>query len=135
MYSLISLLRGPFLSIFVKAMWFVLYANSTSLQIAPEDIRWESGDPRVSHREGYHGPGHSMNHPVRQNNAPGVGRGRGVPLGQSRKDFLPPLAGIGKNRVKRSDDINLLDTTFVIREVSINQLGVTYMELLLNADW
>lgn len=47
--------------------------------------------------------------------APGAGRGRGLTKAQSRKDFPISQNGIGK---KGSDDIQLLHTDTLIKEVS-----------------
>lgn len=56
-----------------------------------------------------------MNRPVGRDSVPGVGRGRGVTKGQSRKDFLSSQNGIGK---KAPDDIQLLHTETLIKEVA-----------------
>ncbi|XAR54313.1 hypothetical protein NMG60_11029381 [Bertholletia excelsa] len=78
-------------------------------EISPEDIQWEGEDPGISRQPGYGGPGHMMG----RSGGPG-GRGRGVTKGQSRKDFPPAQNGIGK---KRSDEIQILNTETLIKEV------------------
>ncbi|KAJ0038887.1 hypothetical protein Pint_24103 [Pistacia integerrima] len=60
-------------------------------EISPEDIQWEGRD-----------------------SVSGAGRGRGVPKGQSRKDFMPSQNGIGK---KAPDDIQIRHTASLIKEV------------------
>lgn len=69
-------------------------------------------DPGISRQGGYGGSGPGMNRP----GGPGPGRGRGLPKGQSRKDFPPSQNGIGK---KSLDDIQLLHTDSLIKEVCI----------------
>lgn len=88
------------------------------MQISPEDIQWVDEDPGISHCGGYGGSGHGMNRSVGRDSVPGSGRGRGIRKGQSRKDFLPPQNGIGK---KAPDDIHLLHTDTLIKEVSENR--------------
>ncbi|KZV27515.1 hypothetical protein F511_04566 [Dorcoceras hygrometricum] len=77
-------------------------------EISPEDIQWESEDPEVSHLRNYGGPGNGLNRP------PGASRGRGLTKGQSRKEIPPSQNGIEK---KRPDDIQLLQTDTLIKEV------------------
>lgn len=60
-----------------------------------------------------------MNRSVGRDSVPGVGRGRGVPKGQSRKDFLSSQNGAGK---KAPDDIQILHTDTLIQEVAENKL-------------
>ncbi|KAJ9158695.1 hypothetical protein P3X46_024256 [Hevea brasiliensis] len=83
-------------------------------EISPEDIQWEGEGPGVSHRGGYSGSGLAMNRSVGRDSVPGVGRGRGITKGQSRKDLLPSQNGIGK---KLPDDIQILHTDTLIKEV------------------
>ncbi|KAK2379218.1 hypothetical protein P8452_35738 [Trifolium repens] len=84
-------------------------------EISPEDIQWVGEDPGINnHRGGFGGSGHGVNRSVGRNSGPGVGRGRGVPKGQSRKDFLASQNGIGK---KAPDDIQILHTDALIKEV------------------
>ncbi|CAL8113450.1 unnamed protein product [Prunus armeniaca] len=83
-------------------------------EISPEDIQWVGEDPGISHRGGYGGSGHGINRSVGRDNVPVPGRGRGIPKGQSRKDFPPSQNGIGK---KAPDDIQLLHTDTLIKEV------------------
>ncbi|XP_058006860.1 protein EMSY-LIKE 4 isoform X2 [Hevea brasiliensis] len=83
-------------------------------EISPEDIQWEGEDPGIPHRGGYGGSGHATNRSVGRDSIPGVGRGRGVTKGQSRKDLLPSQNGIGK---KLPDDIQILHTDTLIKEV------------------
>ncbi|KAB1224884.1 hypothetical protein CJ030_MR1G008842 [Morella rubra] len=82
-------------------------------EISPEDIQWVGEDPGISHRSSYGGSGHGTNRSGRDS-LPGVGRGRGVTKGHSRKDFLPSQNGIGK---KAPDDIKILQTDTLIKEV------------------
>ncbi|XP_044490802.1 protein EMSY-LIKE 3 isoform X2 [Mangifera indica] len=83
-------------------------------EISPEDIQWEGEDPGISHRGGYGGPGHGVSRTVGRDIFSGAGRGRGVPKGQSRKDFMPSQNGIGK---KAPDDIQMRHTASLIKEV------------------
>ncbi|KAI5341595.1 PREDICTED: EMSY-LIKE [Prunus dulcis] len=83
-------------------------------EISPEDIQWVGEDPGISRRGGYGGSGHGINRSVGRDNVPVPGRGRGIPKGQSRKDFPPSQNGIGK---KAPDDIQLLHTDTLIKEV------------------
>lgn len=55
-----------------------------------------------------------MNRSVGRDSVPGIGRGRGVPKGQSRKDFLSSQNGVLK---KAPDDIQILHTDTLIKEV------------------
>ncbi|KAG6435129.1 hypothetical protein SASPL_106780 [Salvia splendens] len=82
-------------------------------EISPSDIKWDGEDPGISRRGSYGGAACGIGRPLGQDNAPGLGRGRGLPKGQSRND-LPPQNGIGK---KRLDDIQLLHTETLIKEV------------------
>ncbi|WCJ19010.1 Emsy N Terminus (ENT) domain-containing protein [Euphorbia peplus] len=84
------------------------------MEISPEDIQWDGDDPGVSRRGGYGGSGHTMNRSAGRDGIPGVGRGRGAPKGQSRKDLLSSQNGIGK---KIPDDIQILHTDTLIKEV------------------
>lgn len=59
-----------------------------------------------------------MNRPVGRDSGPGAGRGRGLAKPQSRKGF-PPSQNGGK---KGSDDIQLLHTETLIKEVSSSSL-------------
>lgn len=63
-----------------------------------------------------------MNRSIGRDSAPGTGRGRGLPKGQSRKDFPPSQNGIGK---KGLDDIRLLHTDSLIKEVGKSSLSNT----------
>ncbi|RVW93589.1 Protein EMSY-like 3 [Vitis vinifera] len=83
-------------------------------RISPEDIQWDGEDPGISRRGGYDGSGHGMNRAVGRDSVQGAGRGRGLPKGQSKKDFLPSQNGIGK---KAPDDIQILHTDTLIKEV------------------
>lgn len=60
-----------------------------------------------------------MNRSVGRDRVPGAGRGRGATKGQSRKDFAPSQNGLGK-KVPVSDDIKLLNTETLIKEVTEN---------------
>ncbi|XP_022744925.1 protein EMSY-LIKE 1-like isoform X6 [Durio zibethinus] len=82
-------------------------------EISPDDIRWDGEDPGISYRggHGFHGAKKSFS---RGGPAPGPGRGRGSMKGQSRKEFLPSQNG---NAKKVSDDIELLNTDTLVKEV------------------
>ncbi|GLU00226.1 hypothetical protein SLE2022_176070 [Rubroshorea leprosula] len=82
-------------------------------EISPEDIQWE-GDPGIPHRGGYGGPGHVINRSSGRDVVSGVGRGRGITKGPSRKDFFASQNGIGK---RAPDDIQILHTDTLIKEV------------------
>ncbi|XP_011625434.1 protein EMSY-LIKE 3 isoform X2 [Amborella trichopoda] len=84
-------------------------------EICPEDITWEGEDPGISRRGGRGGPGRGIKKSVGRGGAvSGLGRGRGGPKNQSKKDFPPTQNGIGK---KASDDIEILHTDTLIKEV------------------
>ncbi|KAJ4848799.1 hypothetical protein Tsubulata_037236 [Turnera subulata] len=83
-------------------------------EISPEDIKWLGEDPGITHRGSHGGSGQGMNKSVGWDGGPGMGRGRGVPKGQSRKDLLPSQNGIGK---KVPNDIHILHTDTLIKEV------------------
>ncbi|KAG8087090.1 hypothetical protein GUJ93_ZPchr0010g9064 [Zizania palustris] len=83
-------------------------------EIAPEDIRWEGGDPGIIQQgrgAAAHGSKKSNN---RSGPMSGAGRGRGPPKNTSRKDFPPSQNGVGK---KSSDCIEILHTETLIKEV------------------
>lgn len=88
------------------------------LQISPEDIRWEGDDPGILHRGGHSGQGLGVKKFFGHGGGDtlGVGRGRGQPKFQARKELIRPQNGIG-NRV--SDDIELLNTETLVKEVEI----------------
>ncbi|OMO69790.1 hypothetical protein CCACVL1_19265 [Corchorus capsularis] len=83
-------------------------------EISPEDIQWESEDPGIPHRGVCGGSGHGMSRSVGRDGMPRAGRGRGLPKGPSRKDFVPVQNGSGKKAV---DDIQILHTDTLIKEV------------------
>ena len=89
------------------------------MQISPEDIQWVDEDPGISHRGNYGVSGHGINRSMGRDGGPGPGRGRGVAKGQSRKELLPSQNGIGK---KVPDDLQILHTDSLIREVCVNML-------------
>ncbi|XP_042452546.1 protein EMSY-LIKE 1-like isoform X2 [Zingiber officinale] len=79
-------------------------------EILPEDIRWEGGDPGISHRSGQ-----SIKKPSgRTRAAPGAGRGRITRKKQAKKDFPPFQNGINK---KSLDHLEIFNTEMLIREV------------------
>ncbi|KAF3787811.1 EMSY-LIKE 3 protein [Nymphaea thermarum] len=83
-------------------------------EISPEDIRWEGEDPGISHR-GRGGPGREVKKSMARGGAVvGVGRGRGTPKTQSKKEYAPTQNGIGK---KDPDKIEILHTESLIKEV------------------
>lgn len=81
-------------------------------EISPEDIQWEGEDPGIPHKGGY---GHGMGRPIGRDSGPGGGRGRGLTKSQTRKDFPPAQNGIGKK--SGLDNIQLLHTDTLIKEV------------------
>jgi hypothetical protein len=87
--------------------------------MGPEDIRWQGDDPGIY--QGVRGaPGSGgKKSSSRGGPTPGTGRGRGLPKHVSRKDFPPSQNGVGK---RSSDDIDILHTESLIKEVSL----VTY---------
>lgn len=95
-------------------------ANETwewvDLRELPEgDIQWEGEVLGVPRRTDRGGPGRSVKKPVGRGGAvPGASKGRGGSKNQMKKDFLPSQNGIGK---KRSDDIEILHTDTLIKEV------------------
>ncbi|GLT39764.1 hypothetical protein SLA2020_323290 [Shorea laevis] len=82
-------------------------------EISPEDIQWE-GDPGIPHRGGYGGSGHGINRSASRDGVSGIGRGRGITKGPSRKEFFASQNGIGK---RAPDDIQILHTDTLIKEV------------------
>ncbi|XP_059645402.1 protein EMSY-LIKE 3-like isoform X2 [Cornus florida] len=83
-------------------------------EISSEDIRWESGDPGVSRRSGRGGLGRGVKKSMARGGAVGVGRGRGISKGPSKKDFPTSENGIGK---KALGDIEIFHTDTLIKEV------------------
>ncbi|XP_031738481.1 protein EMSY-LIKE 1 isoform X2 [Cucumis sativus] len=81
-------------------------------EIPPEDIRWDSEDPGMTHRGG-HG-GQSRVYRRSQSLGGGGGRGRGHSKSHSRKEVSPSQNGVGK---KGLDDIELLNTEALVQEV------------------
>ncbi|XP_074573415.1 protein EMSY-LIKE 3-like [Curcuma longa] len=81
-------------------------------EIPPEDIRWEGGDPGISHRSGQ-----GIKKPsVRTRAVPGARRGRITTKKQAKKDFPPFQNGINK---KSADDLEIFNTEILIREVKL----------------
>lgn len=107
-----------FFVVFLKSFFKGQIYISSLRQISPEDIQWEGEDPGISRHGNYGGSGRGMNRPVGRDSAPGAGRGRGLTKPQSRKGF-PPSQNGGK---KGSDDIQLLQTETLIKEVSNSNL-------------
>ncbi|GLT82319.1 hypothetical protein SLE2022_007090 [Rubroshorea leprosula] len=84
-------------------------------EISPEDIRWESDDPRISRKGGRPGPGRGIKKSMpRGGGVTGAGRGRGTIKGQAKKDFPLSQNGVGR---KALDDIEILHTDTLIKEV------------------
>lgn len=83
--------------------------------MAPEDIRWEGGDPGIIQQgrgATVHGGKKSSS---RNGPMSGPGRGsRGPQKNTSRKEFPPSQNGVGK---KSSDCIEILHTESLIKEV------------------
>lgn len=96
-----------------------------SSQISPEDIQWVGEDPGIFHHGGYGGSGHGISRPDGRDGGPAPARGRGMSKSQLRKDFPPSQNGIGK---KGSDDIQLLHTDTLIKEVAIELDFVSYLD-------
>ncbi|KAL5223043.1 hypothetical protein ABZP36_027756 [Zizania latifolia] len=83
-------------------------------EIAPEDIRWEGGDPGII-QQGRGAPAHgSKKSSSRSGPMSGAGRGRGPQKNTFSKDFPPSQNGVGK---KGSDCIEILHTETLIKEV------------------
>lgn len=88
-----------------------------NLQIPDEDIQWEGEDPGISRRMGHGEPGQGIKKSVGHGSAiPSVGRGRGYPKNETKTDFPTSQNGIRK---KGSDDIEILHTDSLIKEVSM----------------
>ncbi|MQL69652.1 hypothetical protein Taro_001926 [Colocasia esculenta] len=86
-------------------------------EISPEDLHWDGEDPGIiTHQVGRGGPpGRGVKKTGGRGGAvAGAGRGRGALKNQSKKDFPPSQNGIGR---KGSDDIEILDTESLIKEV------------------
>lgn len=86
-------------------------------EIPPEDIRWEGDDVGISHGAASHGsgPGRGPKRPTNRGGVgPGAGRGRPV-KNQPRKDVPPSQNGAASLKV--SDDIELLNTDALVKEV------------------
>ncbi|KAK4791653.1 hypothetical protein SAY86_032066 [Trapa natans] len=84
-------------------------------EISPDDIRWEGEDPGVSRRGIRPGAGRGVKKLApRGGSAAGLGRGRGIPKSQSKKDILSAQNGIGK---KARGDIQILHTDTLLKEV------------------
>ncbi|KAG7027775.1 Protein EMSY-LIKE 3 [Cucurbita argyrosperma subsp. argyrosperma] len=84
-------------------------------EIPPEDIRWDSEDPGMSHRGGHGGQSRVYRRSQSLGGfAPGSGRGRGQSKNQPRKELSPSQNGVGK---KVFDDIELLNTEALVKEV------------------
>ncbi|KAL5808411.1 hypothetical protein ACOSQ3_029102 [Xanthoceras sorbifolium] len=85
-------------------------------EIPHEDIRWEGLDAGKSYRGGHNGQGRGMKkHIGRGGPFPGAGKGRGPARGQGpfRKEFMS-----SQNRIEKvSDDIELLNTETLVKEV------------------
>lgn len=91
------------------------------LQISPEDIRWEGEEPGILHRGGDRGQARGVRKPLSHSGViSGVGRGRGSIKGQSKKELLPSQNGIGR---KVSDDLELLNTDTLVKEVCMTKLS------------
>ncbi|GLT38662.1 hypothetical protein SLA2020_128940 [Shorea laevis] len=82
-------------------------------EIPPEDIRWDGEDPSIPYRGGRGGRGVKKTY-SHGTPAPGAGRGRGSAKGQFRKEYIPSQNGVAK---KASEDIELLDTETLVKEV------------------
>lgn len=84
------------------------------MQIPPEDIQWEGEDPGLPHGGGHGGQARG---PKKPSSRGGPGTGRGRPMkSQPKKDFLPAQNG---NAQRVSDDIELLNTDALVKEVCI----------------
>lgn len=89
------------------------------MQISPEDIRWEGEEK--GHQGGHNGQGRGVKKSLNRGGFIGSGgRGRGPVRGLSTKDSLPPQNGVAK---KVSDDIELLNTDALVKEVSVMDLS------------
>jgi hypothetical protein len=84
----------------------------------PDDIIWKDGDPGLYlGGRGAQGSGGKKS-TSRGMSTPGTGRGRGSQKNMSRKDFQRSQNGVGK---RSSDDIDILHTESLIKEVSIEE--------------
>jgi hypothetical protein len=73
------------------------------------------------HRGGHSGQARGVRKPLSQTGViSGVGRGRGSIRGQSKKELLPSQNGIGR---KVSDDLELLNTDSLVKEVCMTELS------------
>ncbi|RRT68561.1 hypothetical protein B296_00015150, partial [Ensete ventricosum] len=96
------------------------------LQISPEDIRWEGGDPGIiiPHRSGQGTQGRGVKRTTgRGGSIPGAGKGRGSLKNQKKRDFPPSQNGISK---KTTGDIEILDTNTLIKEVYVSRLSFLF---------
>ncbi|KAK4789558.1 hypothetical protein SAY86_016862 [Trapa natans] len=83
-------------------------------EISPDDIRWEGEDPGASRRVNRPGAGRGVKSAPCGGSAAGLGRGRGIPKSQSKKDVPLSQNGIGK---KALGDIQILHTDTLLKEV------------------
>ncbi|XP_038702262.1 protein EMSY-LIKE 1-like isoform X1 [Tripterygium wilfordii] len=84
-------------------------------EISPEDIRWEGEDPGISHHGALGLQGHGINKPLSRGRfIPSVGRGTESLKEHSKIEFLPSQNGVP---IKLADDIELLNTETLVREV------------------
>lgn len=102
--------------------WGILHSiwEFALLQISPEDIRWEGGDPGITHRSGQGPQGRGVKRTTgRGGSIPSAGKGRGSLKNQKKRDFPPSQNGISK---KTTGDIEILDTNTLIKEVCAWQI-------------
>jgi hypothetical protein len=99
--------------------------------MGPEDIRWQDDDSGVDPMAYLHraAQGNGGRKPTsRGGPMSGPGRGRGFQKNTSKKDFPSPQNGVEK---RSSDDIDILHTESLIKEVIVNSIYIhDYKELV-----
>ncbi|XP_056165841.1 protein EMSY-LIKE 3-like isoform X2 [Syzygium oleosum] len=84
-------------------------------EIPASDIRWEGNDHGISHRGGRPAVSRGVKKSTSKGGATtALGRGKGTTKGQTRKNLPSSQSGIGR---KSADEIELLDTDILIKEV------------------
>jgi hypothetical protein len=93
--------------------------------MGPEDIRWQDNDSGIdpmAYLRSRAAPGNGGRKSTsRSGLMPGPGRGRGFQKTTSKKDFPSPQNGVGK---RSSDDIDILHTESLIKEVIVNSIDI-----------
>jgi hypothetical protein len=99
--------------------------------MGPEDIRWQDNDSGIdpmAYLRSRASPGNGSRKPTSHSGPmPGPGRGRGFQKNASKKDFPSPQNGVAKS----SDDIDILHTESLIKEVIVDSIYIhDYKELV-----